>query len=389
MLEAELIEDMRRLEELRPEWHELAVASSSPMSLPAWMLGWLRHLAPAGAKPRVVAVRERGRLIGLAPMFIEINKPGRVDCRLLNASAPRASPLAVAGREWEVAELMGQVLAETRPRADAIALESGPVASHWPQALCCTWPGRVAPHAIQYNVMSSPVVSLASGSFEDWLASKSANFRAQMRRRRRQFAESGGVVRISTQETLRGDLDAFFRLHRSRWEGRGPSSIVESEDGVHAMLADVGAELLDGGRFRLILLELGGEPIAAQIHAAAGGEVLFLNGGWDERFARLSPSVLCLLAALEDAFARGDRRMDLAPGVQPYKLRMADGDDPVAWTLLMLPGPRLPLTYARTAPMLARRRLIELANRTLSEEQKDRLRRVRAGLRTGTVDAGS
>jgi CelD/BcsL family acetyltransferase involved in cellulose biosynthesis len=384
MLEAELIEDVPSLEELRSEWHELAVASASPMSLPAWMLGWLRHMAPADVKPRVVVVRERGRLLALAPMYVETDQPGRLDCRLLSApDVPGVSLLAVPGREWETAEAIAPCLATASPRADMIALEGAPVASHWPQALAKSWPGRIAPRPVQYLVQNSPVVSLDGGSFETWLKGKNSSYRAEIRRRRRRFEEAGGSTRVTTHETLREDIASFLRLHKGRWEGRGKSSIVAVEDQLGRMLIDVAGELLDDGQLRMTVLEIAGEPVAAQLATAAGGEVLFLNGGWDERFSKLSPSVLCKLAMLEDAFARGDRRVNLGPGDQSYKVRLAEGNDPVAWTILMLPGPRLPLTYARTAPMLVRQRAFQFAKRALAQEQADRLRGWRSRLQAG------
>jgi hypothetical protein len=131
---------------------------------------------------------------------------------------------------------------------------------------------------------------------------------------------------------------------------------------------------------RVWVVEIDGEPIGAQLCAGGGGEVLLMNGGWDERFAKLSPARLAELAALEDAFARGERRADLGPGEQPAKLRLADGNDPIAWTIVLLPSGRLPLAYARSAPMLAGRRARETAERVLSEEQAKRVRELRGRL---------
>lgn len=380
MLEAELIEDAAHLAELAPEWHALAIAMAQPMVLPAWMLGWFRHLAPPDAALRAVAVRERGRLVGLAPMFVEPAKAGRVDYRLLGVNSSRTTPLAVPGREWEVADAIAPVLAAARPRPDIIALESSPLRTQWPRALCHAWPGKVGARAISYLIQPAPVVSLGANSFEDWLAGKSSNYRSEMRRRRRGFEKVGGSTRVTTMETLTDDIASYIRLHKGRWAGRGTSSMVGIEDRMQALLIDLGTELLGDGHFRLLLLEADGEAIAAQVHLEAGGEVLFVNSGWDERFARFSPSVLCLLAALELGFARGDRRLDLGPGNHPYKLRMADGVDPTSSTILMLPGRRLPLTYARTAPLLIRWRAVNTAKRVLSSANVDRLRGVRARL---------
>jgi CelD/BcsL family acetyltransferase involved in cellulose biosynthesis len=377
MLESELIEDSARLQALTGEWGALAEANSQPLSHPAWMLAWLAHLAPAGALTRVVAVREHGRLVGLGPFFVDPSRRGRVDYRLLGGGLPRISPLSVPGREWEVAAAIAGELARARPAPDALALESAPLASHWPAALREGWPGRVRPLSRQYHVQSSPTVSLQAGSYEAWLAGKSPSFRGEMGRHRRKLAAAGGSSRTSTPETLAGDVEAFVRLHALRWHGSDSSTIVAAGERMPALLEDVGRRASDSGCFRLYLLEIDGEPIAAELCAATGGEVLLMNGGWDERFARFSPSMLSMLDALEDAFARGDRRVDLGPGQQPFKLRMADGDDPVAWTLMLAPGRRLALSCARSAPMLAGRSLRAMTKRAVPARQVDRLRALR------------
>jgi CelD/BcsL family acetyltransferase involved in cellulose biosynthesis len=153
------------------------------------------------------------------------------------------------------------------------------------------------------------------------------------------------------------------------------------------MLRDIGSTLLAReGRFRLQLLEVEGEPISAQLFMPTGGHVLYVNGGWDERFAQLKPPMLAILQEIEDAFARGERRVDLGIGVQPYKSRFADADEPVAWTIVMPIGARLPLTSLSVGPELARVALRDALKRRISEERINRYRAIRARLRrTGTL----
>jgi CelD/BcsL family acetyltransferase involved in cellulose biosynthesis len=194
-----------------------------------------------------------------------------------------------------------------------------------------------------------------------------------MRRMRRQFAERGGVARIADAQTLERDVELFMQLHASRWEGRGSSTIVEQGQGYGAMLADIGRAHIDSGRFRLWILEVEDTPISAQLFAQAGGEVAYYNGGWDERFAKLKPAMLGILEAIEQAFALGDERLDLGPGAQSYKLRLADGDDPLTWSMLMPPGRRLPLTFARSARTLTVASARATAKRRLSESNIERM----------------
>lgn len=380
MLDAELISDPSRLEGLAAAWDELAVASASPFSTPAWMLGAWRHLTPSSAQLRAVAVRDGGRLVALAPLYADYTRRARVDYRLLGDAAPRAGPIAAPGREWEAGRAVAAALAQAEPRPDVVAFEGTQLGSLWPVALSQQWPGAVRPLLRQYLVKASPVISLVGGSFDAWLSDKSSNFRSEIRRLRRRIADAGGKVRASTPATLADDIAALMRLHASRWSGKGHSSIVEQQAELAAMFAEVGAAQLGDGRFRLLLLELDGEPISAQLFAAAGGEVVYLNGGWDERHERLKPAQMCIVAAVEDAFARGEQRFDLGPGEQHYKRRLADGNDPVAWTMLVVPRPRMPLTLARVSATVARIAGREAAKRALTAEQADRLRTARGAL---------
>ncbi len=382
MPDAELVTEVERLAELTPEWDALAAECGMPQTSPAWVLAWWRHVAPPGAVPRAVVVRDGATLVGLAPYYVEPGTGGRVDYRLPGIEiAGRLAPLARTGREWDVAEAIGATLAAAEPRPDALLFEAAPVEALWGAALRERWPGPLRPRLWRTNLDACPLVTLREESFDAWLAGKSSNFRGQMRRLRRRFAEAGGVSRPATRETLADDAAALTRLHAMRWVGRGHSNLVDLGDRFSAMVRDAGEQLLDDGRLSLRVLELDGYPVCAQLFLAAGATVLFVNGGWDERHADLKPSLLCLLDAVEDAFAHGAQRIDLGVGQQSYKLRFADGSMPVEWGVLMAPGPRLPLTALRTAPAFARSELRAGALRVLSDEQVERLRAAQRKLR--------
>ena len=380
-LEGELLTELHELQAIAPEWEHLATVNALPLSLPEWSFAWLRHMAPAGAAPRVVAVRDKGSLVGLVPMFVEEAKGGRIDYRLLGSPCARLSPLAIPGREWEVARVAGRVLRNADPCPDAIALEAHPLASVWPTALTHMWPSAVTPVRTQYSVHSSLTVTLRQPCFDSWLATKSKSYRTEMRHKRREFEKAGGTVRVSTPETVRGDVAALIDLHRERWRARGSSTICANEAAWQAYYTDVGEAYAADGRFRLTVLEIDGAPICLQLATAAGGEIMTLNGGWDETYARLSPAVLCLVAKVQQGIEHGDSRLDLAMGEQSFKLRLADSNNPIAWTLIMVPNARLALTAARTAPMLTRRAVRGAAKRALSDEKCQRMRDLRHALR--------
>lgn len=380
-LATELLDDLRALEGLRTDWDRLAAVCELPLMAPSVVLAWWQHRAPVGAEPRIVVVRERSELIGIAPFFVVRGQPGRIDYRLPGIDlGTRLAPLSAASREWEVAGAVAGTLAEATPRADLIALESLPSGSPWLTALRDQWPGRLRPFSSLYNLRGSPTVTLG-GSFAEWLAGRSSSFRKNQRRRRRMLTDAGGTMRLGTIDTLSDDINALMHLHTERWRGRGTSSFVAHRDSLTEMLRAAGRELTPSGRFRIWLMEIDGQPIWANLFLSAGGELLAVNGGWDERWRKLSPATLGMVHAIEDAFQRDERRLDLGVGEDPYKLEFADGNDPVGWGVLMPSGRRMALTALRTSPMLLNSMARRTAKRTLKPQRLNTLRGLRRRLR--------
>jgi CelD/BcsL family acetyltransferase involved in cellulose biosynthesis len=352
MIQTEVIDDLAVAEALTGAWDELAVAASLPLCAPGWMLPWWRHVAPAGGELCIVAIRDGQRLIALAPWFSHRGHGSRVDLRFLGAElSDRVDVLCLPGYEQQArAELLG-ALAKMRPRPDLVAFEAVPVGSIWSRSLA-----RGNPRLARYrnSVLPAPTVTLPAGEPEAWLAGRSSNFRSQMKRMRRRLHERGGLVRQIVEPDLLGPaIDSLLKLHESRWENRGSSGLVRPE--VREFLREA-ASTLGPDRLRLWAVEIDGTPISIQLFQAAGGEIKYWNGGWAEQHGDLKPTMLTILAALEDAIGRGEHRLDLGAGTHTYKMRFADGEDPLSWGGLIVRNCRWPATRAELAPQVLRYR---------------------------------
>jgi CelD/BcsL family acetyltransferase involved in cellulose biosynthesis len=379
VLAAEVLDSLDSLEGVTKPWDELAGLSGRPQMAPAWVRGWLRHLAPDGTEPRVVVVREGEEVVGIAPFFVDAKSGGRVDYRIANIEMwAGLSLLARPGREPEAAAAFASALVgDVNPRPDLVAFEGLPLDSAWPAALRDGWPSRVKPLLRKYTIHPSPSIGMHEDDFEAWFAARSSHFRQHLRRARRKFEKAGGASRRSDPSTLTTDVETFVRLHTSRWEDKeGSSNLVAYGDRLAPMLEEAG-RALGPERFRLGILEVDGEPAAANIFVAAGGHILYVNAGWDQRFAKLNPVMLGLLDAVEEAFSRGDEHIDLGLGRQEVKVRFADGDDPVAWTVMIPPGRGLPRAVAGMAPTLVRAALRDSAKRHLSPKAVEKTRGLR------------
>ena len=84
-----------------------------------------------------------------------------------------------------------------------------------------------------------------------------------------------------------------------------------------------------------------------------------------------------MLRVVQGAYEHGCERVHLGVGEKANKLRLANGNDPVAWTLFMPPSSRLPLTYGGALPALLRRRASDAAERALPADKLEALRRLR------------
>jgi CelD/BcsL family acetyltransferase involved in cellulose biosynthesis len=374
MLRAEIIEDPAGLDGERDAWDALAVEAARPLATPAWMLAWWRHAAPPGAELRVVLAREGDELVGVAPYWARHGPLGFVEYQLLAAgSGHRLAPLAVHGRAGEVAAAAAGALSHADPRPATVRVDATDVDSPWPEALRGAWPGRLRPWVRCDRVLSAPVLELDGRGFDDWLQSKSKNFRQQMRGGRRKLEKAGARTRMSGPDELERDISWLASLHHERWSSRGGSSVMEPA--MELLLLDAGRQLVESERFRLWLIELEGRPVSAHLFVAAGGEVAYWNGSFDPAFAQYKPALQTLLAAVEDAFERGDRRVDFGGGAQPYKQRFAESDHPIAWYTLFPRTSRYAITRAQTLPRHLRWGLRHAIER-LPDDQRRRLKRL-------------
>jgi CelD/BcsL family acetyltransferase involved in cellulose biosynthesis len=345
---ARLITDERELAPYLPAWDALAAATRRPMAAPGWLLPWWRHAAPTGTLLRTIVLEDDSELVGLAPFFAHPGRLGRCDYRLLGVPiSQRVAPLASPGREDELVGALAATLSRARPSPSLIAFEGVEAENRWPAMLAKRYPGAFSPRIVRGRVQGCPMVTLRQNDFEAWLKERSSNFRQQLRRARRQLAEAGGRARLADSDSLDRDVGSFLRLHHARWEWRGGSGLPER---MRELMVDAAAMLGLGDRLRLWIVELGDQAIGAGLFVAGGGEIVYVNGGFDETHARLRPPLLAIAAAVEDGFERGEQRLDLGSGANPYKLRFSDVEPSLTWLSVRIRDRRYPLTWAQLLP---------------------------------------
>lgn len=167
----------------------------------------------------------------------------------------------------------------------------------------------------------SPYIA-SPGTLDDFLATKSRNFRSNMRARRRDVMTDPGVeVRYFTQPH---EMAAYFALalsvERQSWKRRTGTSLAARE--WEARLYD---ELLTRyaalGRVLAAVLFIDGVPTAHSMDLLQGDRVYGLKTSFDPAYTARRPGVMLLVARLERYFAQGVREFDFIGLDEEYKLQ--------------------------------------------------------------------
>lgn len=303
-------------DDLRPEWAELANETGNVFATPEFHECWWKHFA-RGRRAATYAVRDdTGRLTGVIPLY-----------------EWRRLPIAVARFPGHGA---GDELGPVAREGDLTAV-AGALRSVAPRLVVCEHLRPEWTRAVGGRVLAqeeSPVLRLMGfDGWDDYLASRSSNFRQTVRSRERRLARAHDVrFRLADDDSLERDLDTLFRLHRARW--RRPSTFGARET-FHRDFARVA---LAAGWARLVVLELDGAAAAAWYGYRFGGADSYYQSGRDPERERESVGLVLLAHTVRAAIEAGRAEYRFLRGGEPYKFRFTD-DRSVVQTSALARGP--------------------------------------------------
>jgi CelD/BcsL family acetyltransferase involved in cellulose biosynthesis len=304
------------IEALGEEWDDLAQATGNIFATRQWASTWWRHCGRE-EPPLVVACRApNNSLMAVLPLYLWSIRPARVARFIGHGPADQLGPICLPTNRVPTARALRALcedahldllLAELFPRGWGAALDSRPL-----------------------KVESSPTLSLG-GSWDAYLAGRSANFRQQVRRRERKLQREHTVrFRLVIDPIrLQGDLDVLFALHRARWGG-GRTAFLRWER-FHREFAGVA---LQQGWLRLWLLDLDDRPVAAWYGFRYAGVESYYQAGRDPARVDESLGFVLLAHTIREAAEDGMREYRLLRGAEDFKRRFAP-DDPGLETFVL------------------------------------------------------
>lgn len=290
-------------------WDRLAEASQNVFLTRDFAEAWWATFRPRG-RPMILADDlDRPRCI--VPLYRTAG-PVPLIRQIGHGPADALGPLCAPEDRGLTGELIRSELRQ-EIRRGALVLHDVPADDGWAQRLG----GTVV------RATAGPAVRIETRSWPEYLASRSKNFREQVRRKRARLGRAFEVtVRVSTKETLEEDLSTLLRLHRLRW-----GEDAAFANGKEAELARRFARLcFAADRLRLSVMELDGRPAAAQIGLRFAGVHSFWQSGRDPEFEPHSVGSVLLMDSLRAAVEDGAMEYRLLRGDEAYKQRLADLD---------------------------------------------------------------
>lgn len=391
-LAVQVIEEVRGLDALQPEWDALLERSdASVFQSFEWLRTWWRHFGErrGGARLHVVAVRDAGALVGLAPLWISRERLlGVVPFRRLLFVGHRDTDyldvLAARGLEARCAEAIAAHLAAHRHLFDVAILEetsdrsrSGPLLA----AALARQGFRVR------RGLDSPCPRTALGkTWEETVARFGQSDRREIRRRLRNIQKEHRVELevVAAGPDVAPAMREFVEMHQERWARDGWWGAF-ADPAQADFQCDVAERLAGRGWLFLAFLRVDGRRFAVNYGFSYADAVsVYLPGAREASpaLARHSPGRVLHALSMQWAIERGRAVYDFMRGAEPYKYEFDAVDVPNWRTVAYGRRPR-----AAAAAHAVQRVLVTLRRRVRNEASALRAARGSGGWGSPAVRA--
>ncbi len=302
------------VEAARDTWDALAQRQDNVFATWEWASAWW-DVYGNGGRPLVVAPRDAdGQPFALLPVYSRARGPlalarflghGPAD-QLGPVCAPADRPAAARALRALVREQLGargMLLAE-RMRGDE------------------GWAGLLEGRPVNHR--SFPLLRLGGMGWDEWLASRSSNFRSQAGRRERKLVRDRGLrFRLVTGgRELAPAVETLMRLHEARF-GRDSSVLGPGRRSFYDAFLRLAA---DRGWVRMWFADFGERPVAAWLGFRFGGVEAYYQAGRDPAEERGGVGTALLMHTMREAVGDGVDEYRFLLGDEAYKGKLANHD---------------------------------------------------------------
>lgn len=304
------------------DWDRLAERCGNLFATREWISTWWQVFSSRGSLMSFTCRHRDGSLAALLPLYVSSTGQQRELRFLGHRESDLLGPVCTPSDRPAVADAMRRAMRESRDRFDVFVGDDLPEAAGWSRTI----------GAQSVRRTSSPVLRSEGKNWEAFLATRSRNFRQQVRRREQRLARVHALrYRLVTDPSrFNADFDVLLRLHEARWAGVSRSFAGERA-ALHRAFA---VKALERGWLRLWIAELDGCPAAAWYGFRYANAEWYYQAGRDQRYDELSVGFVLLAHTIRAALDDGVDEYRLLRGDEPYKLRFANDDAPLETVIL-------------------------------------------------------
>lgn len=318
-IRVECLIDAAAFASMRDEWTELlqASASNGPFVTWEWLHAWWTHLRGANAL-RLIAIRDEGRLIAIAPLLAHGSIGWFSRLEFLGTGDAGSDYLDLIARRGREADAIAAIARYLETKKLTLRLRN-----LRPGALAAQLPAHLAPPRWRCTETPSgecPVIPLTGQSWDSYLATLGSAHRANFRRRLRALNSQFQLhfARVTSEEERDECLRALFAFHDQRWGARGGSSAFATP-ALRAFHHDVTRRAMASGWLRMFALRLNGTLVASMYGFLYDHRFYFYQHGFDDQWRPFSVGLVQMGLTIQAAIDEGAREFDMLWGTEGYK----------------------------------------------------------------------
>lgn len=355
--------DYEHFKNLRGAWETLRDKlgnNTSVFTSALWYETWWQHFSD-GAILNLLTMWEADKLVGIAPLMIKQTTIHGLPVRAIGFVENRNSlhndfVVLPAYREVFLREALRTIFEQSH-QWDVIVINNLPETSP-NYSLVIKILGETGRKWQQDPTFNSPYLTL-SGSWADYLASRSSRTRKSLRNIQNGMHKAGevSVRNIQTWEEYQQVKEDLYHVAKQSWTDEIGDSLATPVN--EAFFDDLACSAAAQGWLSVWTLYLNGTMIAFEFHLKDCGKDYAMRGSYMPEFSHLSPGTYLEMQILKNAFEAPEQveKYDFGGSFDSYKRKWTDNATPHCELLIFNDGiySRFIVFHEmRTVPLLKR-----------------------------------
>lgn len=325
-LSVQVYQDKSAFEELADEWNELlhrSLADTIFLTL-EFQRVWWRYLGTG--ELLVIAMRDEGKLAGIAPLFLSENAQGEHALATLGCAEVADYLDLIVAQRWEetfYTALVAYLAGKGAPAWDVLDLcnthQDSPTLALLPAlAEARGWAVSVAKEDV------CPVMQLPS-TWDEYLEMLNRKHRHELRRKLRRAEVQEGLrwYIVGPDHDLGNEIEDFLDLMAASTPDKGAFLTPQ----MRSFFRQLARVMYDAGWLQLVFLEVKGQKVAAYFNFVYNNRVMVYNSGLNwTAFPHLSGGIVLAAYCVRHAIEQKVEVFDFMQGAERYKYQLGGQD---------------------------------------------------------------